>query len=1275
MPTRDGSVWFHGRFSGKFYRFNPKPTWTYYSHPDSLQGGFETDDGSTWFHTNHQAVQFKNNTWIGYGPDDGFLDGHVASLFQTSDSTLWFLGRHKGQPAAVRYNGRTWQIFTEDDGVIDRFFLDDFYETKNGNIWMVGAHNGKAAVAKYDGQTWHRFSEADGLIGYQVGNAFEASDGSLWFGTHQVFTGITDEAHGIYRYDGKTWHHYTVVDGLAGNFVTGLGEWPQGTLWVGTSLGISRLKLSDFPNNPQFDNKTDFNILSPKPQDFLPTPDAMYFLFQPNRNAGIVRYDGETWQVINSTSGLASDAITHIHRTSDGTIYFIGRTGLTRFNGNNWAQMIEPYQSIASPGGSVLKMHEMQDGSFWISKHLGGVLHYNHEDIATPETELEPAIDQVSSAGNILLQWSGIDLWAQTPRENLLYEWRIDKGNWKSAGKRTDITLTSLTSGDHAFEIRAQNSYGKVDPTPAVHAFIVEAPWWKNPYVIAIAFCLIGLTGLQTSRLVRRDQRLREANEELVVDAALERVRAQALGMQKSEDIAGVEMDIDLELQKLELPVVTSFIAVFRGAEIETWSKNDAGVSMGGRKPRSVWEGQSVFKEILDHYADPPSQHTITLQNEAALRATTDYIDVEIWDLPEPSRSDFPIPCVLCGTYFAEGVLLTVNRCEFSEGEQAIIHRFGQVFQLAYQRMRELENAEAQTRAAERRAAVDRVRAEAMSMRQAGDLEKVVVEVLKELSNAGITFNVCSVMIVDEAAGVRRSYNATSSGLTGQGENPLSEASEEWMAIWKKGKPTVRHRETVSDKMQRSMPSGSLAVLDAPFAHGTFAINRVGDQGFTEEEIDLVAAFADVISLGYTRYLDFQKLEIQNQAMSEANKDLFTANQELQRDRAVARIRAEVQSMDKAEDFEKILTLVTEDLKTVGLAFDACEIDLLNEPIDNPTMDHFESDGFRYTTYTLDPEGHVATETYNLIAPFPTVIRQTIDRFIKSEPWHGRSDDLSIIEVAARNYGRLRLTSSTRDTFTTEEATTLQEFANAIALGYTRYIDIRTIQEQTERKSAMLASMSHELRTPMNAIKGFANLVRRREPGLSDRGRENLEKVDQASDHLLAMINDLLDLSKIEAGRMDVNPSQFDVEKLINSCVSTVGPLVQDGVVLNYEVQSEINEAHTDEARLRQMVINLASNAIKFTDSGRVEVKAKQEGDQLVLSVSDTGKGIPEDELPTIFDEYRQVKGSNSMVQKGTGLGLSITKKFAELLGGAISVASEIGIGSHVECESFVDVD
>jgi len=937
VPARDGSVWFLDWGSGldkRIQRFNPHHNWANYTYPGGLSGGFETDDGSVWFHTTKRAVQLKNAMWLAHGPQDGFLDGDVYGLHKTSRA-LWFIGTHQNQHAVARYDGSVWRIFTAADGLIDEVhkprrlqknkeidftFLQTIVETRDGSVWFLGKHEGGAAACRWDGDTFTRYTTANGLVGEWVNVAYEASDGSMWFGAYQLRDRTTETGQGLYRFDGSNFTRFTENEGLSNGLIIDIAEWPEGTLWVGTASGLDRADLST--EEITWQSKTDFSFHNfPKPRSFLPTPDALYFGFLPNRSAGIMRYDGKNWTSFSVNNGLAGNNISHIVQNVDGSLWFAGERGISRFDGEGWIQWTA--DDGVALGWLFPMIYPTRNGSVWVDDSAGSVSYLpTLRESKKPETFLEPATDQVSSAGNILLKWSGKDMWDQTPPDQMRYRWRLNSDPWSDWSNRTDFTFTALSAGSHQFEVQSKNRLNKVDTSPATHAFIVEAPWWQNPYVMGIAILLIGLAGAQTTRLIQRDRTLSESNA----------------------------------------------------------------------------------------------------------------------------------------------------------------------------------------------------------------------------------------------------------------------------------------------------------------------------------------------------------------ALSSANHELHTVNVELQRDRAVARIRAEIQSMDEAEDFEKILTLVTEDLKIVGLTFDACEIDLLNEPVDEPTMSHFEKDGFRYTTYTLNPQGHVTTETYNMAAPFPTVIRQNIDRFIQGEPWFGRSDDLCLVEVAAGSYGRLRLTSSTRDTFTEEEATTLQEFANAIALGYARYLDIRTIQEQTERKSAFLTSMSHELRTPMNAIKGFTNLVlRRASEVLPDRQKENLQKVNQASDHLLAMINDLLDLSKIEAGRMDVNPSTFDIQKLVTSCVSTVVPLVQDGVILSSEIRDNIDQAHTDEARLRQMLINLTSNAIKFTDKGRVDVKANQEGDHLIISVSDTGKGIPEDELPTIFDEYRQVKGSDSAVQKGTGLGLSITKKFAELLGGTIRVESEEGKGSTFTVNIPVD--
>ena len=407
-----------------------------------------------------------------------------------------------------------------------------------------------------------------------------------------------------------------------------------------------------------------------------------------------------------------------------------------------------------------------------------------------------------------------------------------------------------------------------------------------------------------------------------------------------------------------------------------------------------------------------------------------------------------------------------------------------------------------------------------------------------------------------------------------------------------------------------------------------------------------------------------RRLQVSVAALSDANKELFGANQQLQREGAVARVRAQVQAMEQTSDFDRVLSLVADDLKTAGLTFDTCGIDVLDEPVDEPTMEYFEEHGFRYTTYTIDPEGNVDRESYATPAPFPPVVLETVERFTADQPWRARTEENAIVEVPVSGYGRLRLTASDRQTFTDDDIDTLRDFAAAIALGYARYLDIREIQLQTERKSSFLASMSHELRTPMNAIIGFTNMVLRREgEKLSERQQGNLSKVIDAGKRLLGLINDLMDLSKIEAGRMDVEAKRFSVDALVRSCCAEVEPLVKPGVKLAFDISDDVGDAETDEGRVRQILTNLLSNAVKFTEQGQVTVRALRDAEDMVITVADTGAGIPQDQMDTIFEEFQQVKGSDAERQ-GTGLGLPICKGFAELLGGSIRATSEVGAGS-----------
>jgi len=218
----------------------------------------------------------------------------------------------------------------------------------------------------------------------------------------------------------------------------------------------------------------------------------------------------------------------------------------------------------------------------------------------------------------------------------------------------------------------------------------------------------------------------------------------------------------------------------------------------------------------------------------------------------------------------------------------------------------------------------------------------------------------------------------------------------------------------------------------------------------------------------------------------------------------------------------------------------------------------------------------------------------------------------------------------------------------------------------SQAKSTFLANMSHELRTPLNAIIGFTRLVKRRSgDALPQKQADNLDKVLESADHLLELINAVLDLSKIEAGRIDVQPTTFSIGSLVEACLETVQPLVKSPQLqLKMKIDPGLPRIFTDQEKVRQILINLLGNAIKFTKKGSVTVIAKRQKEDLKLAVADTGIGIPMEDLERIFEEFQQVDTSSTRKYSGTGLGLSISRHLAHVLNGDITVESTVGKGS-----------
>jgi PAS domain S-box-containing protein len=225
----------------------------------------------------------------------------------------------------------------------------------------------------------------------------------------------------------------------------------------------------------------------------------------------------------------------------------------------------------------------------------------------------------------------------------------------------------------------------------------------------------------------------------------------------------------------------------------------------------------------------------------------------------------------------------------------------------------------------------------------------------------------------------------------------------------------------------------------------------------------------------------------------------------------------------------------------------------------------------------------------------------------------------------------------------------------------------REVERATHMKSKFLASMSHELRTPLNAIVGFSDLLFEGTPGLlNEKQKRFVNHIKQGSAHLLQLINDILDLSKIEAGQLEFRCEDFHIKEALPEVLSTIRPLA---MAKNIQIEEKIEADHhvfADRVRFKQVLYNLLSNAVKFTPkNGRINIDCGEEGEHVAISVTDTGIGIRPDDQIVIFEEFRQVEGSPGSAQEGTGLGLAITKRLVEGQGGRISLSSEFGKGSR----------
>jgi signal transduction histidine kinase len=466
--------------------------------------------------------------------------------------------------------------------------------------------------------------------------------------------------------------------------------------------------------------------------------------------------------------------------------------------------------------------------------------------------------------------------------------------------------------------------------------------------------------------------------------------------------------------------------------------------------------------------------------------------------------------------------------------------------------------------------------------------------------------------------------------------------------------------------------TGYRAALGVPLLRqgevvGVIFVGRNVPQTFTAKQIELVTTFADqaVIAVENTRLLD---------ELRKRTDDLARSVEELRALGAVS------QAVNSTLDLPVVLdTIVAKATQISGTEAGAIYV-----------LDERQKEFQLRATYGMSEELIAAvrnmhaeiSEAVGLLTETHEPSQQADLRDLPSSPVNDtilRAGYRARLVVPFMRFGdvvgALVVRRKAPGQFSTNIVELLQTFAaqSALAIQNARMFSeidekSRQLQMASQHKSQFLANMSHELRTPLNAIIGVTEMLRE-DAEAAKQDLEPLDRVLGAGRHLLALINDILDLSKIEAGRMELNLEAFALAPLINDVVKTIEPLAaKNGNRVVVHCDDAIGMMRADQMRLRQALLNLMSNANKFTENGTVAIAARQgwesDRDWVTLSVTDTGIGMTAEQMDKLFQEFSQASSTTASRYGGTGLGLAISKRFCQMMGGDITVASEPGKGS-----------
>jgi signal transduction histidine kinase len=451
---------------------------------------------------------------------------------------------------------------------------------------------------------------------------------------------------------------------------------------------------------------------------------------------------------------------------------------------------------------------------------------------------------------------------------------------------------------------------------------------------------------------------------------------------------------------------------------------------------------------------------------------------------------------------------------------------------------------------------------------------------------------------------------------------------------------------------------------------GSIAVARAELRPFTDQQIALVQTFADQAVIAVQNVRLFTELEDQNSKLTLA----------LRQQTATSEVLKVISS--SPTDIKPVFDVIVQSAAVLcdasAAAVHQFDGELIHSVASYNSRPEWRQGQSRVFPTPPSPELTVGRVILNRAVVHVPDLEEAIGEFPRSAAIAREGGYRAIVSVPlAREdtaLGSLSVTRAEPRPFSEGEIALLKTFADQAVIAIENVRLFHEIQDKTRQleaanrhKDEFLASMSHELRTPLNAVIGFSEVLLERMFGeVNDKQEEYLNDILVSGRHLLSLINDILDLAKIEAGRMELDLEDFEVAQAIDNAVVLVRErATRKGLALETALGSALGAVRGDQRKVKQVLLNLLSNAVKFTpEGGRIEVRAQRLDGVVEVSVSDTGIGIANDDQEAVFEEFRQVGTDYSKKHEGTGLGLTLSRKFVELHGGNIAVKSRLGEGS-----------